>query len=121
MPMRTILNCCIAVAGFTLAQPIRCQETAGKQLAGVVAVAISEYKLGIDTSGRIVAAVEVEEARSFFKYAIEVAQRLTGDNAVRVRSLVDSLATAVNAGTNSRDVAAMHDRFVVALGADAVL
>lgn len=119
--MRTILNYCIALVGLGFAHVAAAQEGAGKRLAGYVAVAVSEYKLGVDESGKVIDSVEVEEARNFFVEARDVAARLTGSNAVSVRSIVDSLAVAVNARRSSLEVAALYDRFVIALGADASL
>lgn len=121
MRLRTILNCCIALLGMGFGRLMHAQESAGRRLAGVVAVAVSEYRLGVDTAGKVIAPEEVAEAKSFFDFAREVAQRLSGANAAKVQALVDSLASAVNAGRSSRDVVALHDRLVLALGSEAVI
>jgi high-affinity iron transporter len=119
--MRTILNYCILLAGLSFAHASSAQEGAGKRLAGYVAVAVSEYRLGVDVNGKVIAQAEVDEARGFFMEAREAATRLTGPNASTVRAIVDSLADAVNTGRSSRDVGVLHDHLIVALGADAVL
>lgn len=119
--MRTILNCCIALAGLSFALRAGAQEGPGKRLAGVVAVAVSEYRLGVDTAGKVIAEIELEEARGFLQEAREVAQRLTGPTAPAVQAIVDSLAQAVVNVVASREVTALHDRFIAALGADAQL
>ncbi|HKS06421.1 MAG TPA: cytochrome c/FTR1 family iron permease [Gemmatimonadaceae bacterium] len=121
MQLRTILNCCIALFGAGLAHSAAAQETPGQRLAGVVAVAVSEYKLGVDATGKIVSDIELEEAKSFLADARDVAARLTGDNAAAVQALVDSLATSVVKIRSPRDVAALYDRFVIALGPDGAL
>jgi high-affinity iron transporter len=121
MRLRTILNYSIALAGFSFSHIAEAQESVGKQLAGMVAVAVSEYRLGVDTAGKVIAPAEVEEARSFFEHAREVAGRLTGPNAIGVAAIVDSLADAVGRHVSSRDVAILHDHFVLALGDDAAL
>jgi high-affinity iron transporter len=121
MQLRTILNCCISLLGAGLANSVAAQDSPGQRLAGVVAVAVSEYKLGVDATGKVVSNIELEEAKSFLLDARDVAARLTGDNAAAVQALVDSLASSVAAVRGARDVQALYDRFVVALGPDGAL
>ena len=121
MHLRTILNCCIALIGAGLAVSAHAQETPGQRLAGYVAVAVSEYKLGVDATGKIVSAVELGEAKSFLSDARDVARRLAGENAKSVHALVDSLAAFVDSVRSARDVEALYDRFVIALGPDGAL
>jgi high-affinity iron transporter len=119
--MRTILICSLTVAGLLPGRVARSQETPGRRLAGVVAVAMSEYRLGVGADGKVLSRTELEEARAFFGDARDVAARLTGSNAKPVSALVDSLATAVKAARGTRSVDSLYARFVIALGSDAAL
>jgi high-affinity iron transporter len=118
MQMRTILNCCIAMIGLGFGRAALPQETPGKRLGAIVAVAVDEYKLGVDSLGRIISAAELAEARAFFNDAREVAGRVTGARAASVSALVDSLAHAIDDGVPSGAVDALYTRFLIALGPD---
>lgn len=121
MQLRTILNCCCALAGAVFARNAEAQQTDGQRLGGVVAVAVSEYKLGVDSTGKIVSAIELEEARAFLAHAREVATRLSSPKRTAVAALIDSLARAVDGTHAPRTVEQLYDRFVVALGPDGAL
>ncbi|MBI3790605.1 MAG: cytochrome c/FTR1 family iron permease [Gemmatimonadetes bacterium] len=97
------------------------QDHPGKRLAGIVAVALDEYAKGVDVRGRLISATELDEAVSFLGDAREVAGRLTGSNTALVRALVDTIAANARAKVPPAQLAAIHQRFVAALGPDAAL
>jgi high-affinity iron transporter len=119
--MRTILNWLFIAAGLASVASAHAQETPGKRLAGIVAVALAEYRLGVDDAGKVISQVELDEARSFMIDAKDAAGRVAGSHAPAVRALVDSLAAAIEATKLPADVGRVHDRLVIALGDDAAL
>ena len=121
MRLRTILNWSIALCGAPLAAPAFAQDSPGKRLAAVVAVSVEEYRLGVDSHGKVISRTELSEAREALVDAKDVARRLTGDNARSVTLLVDALTNAMARALATGVVDSLYGRFVVALGADAVL
>lgn len=97
------------------------QESAPRRLANVVGVAVEEYGKAIDARGRLVSTLEYGEAVDFLADARTVAARLGGARASAVRAALDSLVAAVAAKRSSADVAALHERFVAALGPEGAL
>lgn len=122
MSLRTILNYGASLACVALiAAPVGAQESPGKRLAGIVAVAVEEYRLGVNDAGAIISQAELDEARLFLQDARDLAARVTGDHATRVQTLVDSLADASTRRVSPADLDALHARLVDALGPDAAL
>lgn len=121
------LMCCfvVALAVITLfLVPLEvafAQERPARRLASIVSVAVAEYGLGIDERGRMISELEYGEAVTFLADAKGVAERLSGDKAEVVRSLLDSLARAVNEKRPPSQLAVLHEEFKQALGADAAL
>src|SRR4051812_34005599 len=108
MRPRTIFACFIAMSGQLMAIPALAQDSPGKRLAAVVAVAVEEYRLGVDSRGKVVALQELDEAREALVDARDVAKRLSGDSALRVAALVDSLASAMRRDSPPAKVDAMY-------------
>lgn len=122
MRMRAVLNLFGALLAFGAAPlPTAAQESPARRLAGIVGVAIDEYGKGVDGGGRITAKIEYEEAVTFLGDASGVAAKLTGPDADRARSLLDSLRAGVAARQPPDALGALHRRFVAALGPDASL
>ena len=97
------------------------QERPAQRVASIVSVAVAEYSLGVDERGRLISDLEYGEAVSFLGDARGVAERLSGDKAELVRSLLDSLSAAVAAKRPPSQLKALHEQFEQALGADAAL
>ena len=97
------------------------QERPAQRVASIVSVAVAEYALGVDERGRLISDLEYNEAVSFLGDAREVAERLSGEKAELVRSLLDSLSVAVASRRPPSALAVMHAEFMQALGADAAL
>jgi high-affinity iron transporter len=126
IPMRHPISArAAALAAFLavlLAAPARAQdELPARRLASIVGVAVEEYAKGIDSQGHLVSAQEYEETVGFLADAKSVAQRLPGDRAPAIRSLLDSLAAAVRLKRPPNDLVAIHARFTAALGAEGQL
>jgi high-affinity iron transporter len=97
------------------------QEPVGKRLSAIVGVAIEEYTKGVDSAGRLISAMEFEEATGFLKEARDVATRLTTPTAAAVRIAIDSMAAAANRRATPTDLRKFYDAFTQALGADGAL
>jgi high-affinity iron transporter len=97
------------------------QEPVGKRLSAIVGVAVEEYAKGVDASGRLVSAIELEEATGFLKEAREVATRLSTPKATAVRTALDSLAVAAARRVPPADLRRFYDTFTQALGAEGAL
>jgi len=120
MRLRTILIYSLPPL-LGLAAGAEAQDSPGKRLAGVVAVAVSEYHLGVGPKGGILSQTELDEAREFFTDARDVAKRVTGPNAPAVRAIVDSLADAVTKARPANAIDSIYLKLTRALGADAIL
>lgn len=97
------------------------QEPVGKRLSSIVGVAVEEYAKGVDESGRLKSAVELQEAAGFLEEARRVAGRLAVPNAVAVRTALDSLVAAAERRAAPSRLRAMYDSFTRALGAEGSL
>ena len=113
--MRTLLTFGLALAA---ASQLRAQEPPARRLSSIVGVAVEEYSKGIDGSGRLTSELEYQEAVEFLQVARGVADRLSGDRASAVRAMVDSLRGVVAAKRPPAELAALHRRFVAALGSE---
>jgi high-affinity iron transporter len=97
------------------------QERPVKRLAMIVNVAMSEYALAVDDRGRVVNEIEFEEAVTFLSDAREAAARLSGERAPLIRSMLDSMSSAVDGKMSPTEVRAIHQRVVQSMGPDAAL
>lgn len=97
------------------------QQTPAQRLSSIVGVAVAEYALGVDENGRIISDLEYGEAVDFLGDARGVAERLSGDRAAAARTILDSLTQAVAARRPPSVVAALHQRFMEALGSAGAL
>jgi high-affinity iron transporter len=118
MHLRTLLTLGLVLAAAALG---RAQEHPARRLSSIVGVAVEEYSKGIDASGKLTSQLEYQEAVDFLQDARGVAERLSGDRAPTVRLLVDSLRSVVAAKRPLAEVAALHQRFVTALGNEGAL
>lgn len=120
--MRIILNGLLAasVAG-TASFAGDGQEPPAKRLSAIVGVAVEEYGKAVDTQGRLLSAVELEEATGFLKDAQDVAKRLTTPDAALTRVLLDSLAQLAERRAVPAELSALHARFTASLGAAGAL
>jgi high-affinity iron transporter len=97
------------------------QEPPAKRLSSIVGVAVEEYSKGVDATGKIISAVELEEATSFLRTARDVARRLASPNADAVRLVLDSLSAAAVRRATPAKLAETYLKFVNALGAEGAL
>ena len=118
MHLRTLLTVGLVLAAAT---PARAQEHPARRLSSIVGVAVEEYSKGVDQSGRLTSELEYQEAVDFLQDARGVAERLSGDRAPAIRSLLDSLRFVVAAKRPPAEVMAIHQRFVAALGNEGAL
>jgi high-affinity iron transporter len=104
----------VLLVGFVSSVPA--QEHPARRLSSIVGVAVEEYSKGVDANGKLTSELEYQEAVEFLQDARGVAERLSGDRAATVRLLLDSLRATVAAKSRPAEVAALHQRFVTALG-----
>ena len=97
------------------------QQTPAQRLSSIVGVAVEEYALGVDANGRVISELEYGEAVDFLADARNVAERLSGDRAEGARLVLDSLIRAVANKRDPAEVAALHQRFMEALGSAGAL
>jgi high-affinity iron transporter len=97
------------------------QENPVRRVANIVSVAVEEYSKGVDATGRMVSAIEYQEAVDFLADAREQAARLPGERAVTARAILDSIIAAVAARQRPEGVRALEERFAAALGSEAAL
>ncbi|HEU4565167.1 MAG TPA: FTR1 family protein [Gemmatimonadaceae bacterium] len=119
--MRTILKLFAALALLAAGSGLHAQEHPARRLSSIVGVAVEEYAKGVDDRGRLTSELEYGEAVDFLNDARGVAERLSGDRAPGARLLLDSLVAAVAGKRPAPDVAALHQRFVAALGSEGAL
>ncbi len=121
--MRRALKELITLLGVisVAAASLGAQEHPAKRLSSIVGVAVEEYGKGIDASGKLISEQEYQEAVDFLANAREVAARLSGENADGVRAELDSLSAAVAGRRAPDEIAAIHQRFTTALGAEGAL
>ena len=91
MHLRTILIYLFSASLVGPATVALAQDSPGKRLAGITAVAMEEYRLGVSASGGVLSQMELDEARAFLIDARDVAARIDGANAGRIRVLVDGM------------------------------
>lgn len=111
----------VLVCAVLLGRTAGAQERPAQRVASIVSVAVSEYGLAVDETGKLVSDIEYEEAVSFLADAREVAARLSGNRAPLVQALLDTLSQAVATRQAPSVLLGIHGRFVQALGADAAL
>jgi high-affinity iron transporter len=116
--MRSALIALIAFAAMGSGEP---QEPVGKRLSAIVGVAVEEYAKGVDASGKLVSAMELEEATGFLKEAREVAMRLSTPAANAVRLALDSLAAAAGRRVPPAELRKFYGVFSQALGSEGAL
>ena len=103
------------------ARDIGAQEPVGKRLSAIVGVAVEEYAKGVDSSGRLVSSVELDEATGFLKEARDVAVRLKTPNAAAVRVVIDSLAVAASRRVSPAVLSGFYRTFSDLLGVEGAL
>ena len=109
------------LVGLPIAGPLLGQEDHPVQrVANIVSVAVEEYRKGVDERGRLISQDEYDEAAGFLADARAASVRLSGDRAP-ARALLDSIIVAVGAKRPPSALAALNQRFAIALGADAAL
>ena len=117
MKFRTLLAALVGgILALGTATKLAAQEGHAKRLSSIVGVAVEEYGKAIDANGRLISDIEYEEAVTFLKDAKDVAARLSGDRAVAVQSVLDSLTLAVVLKRPPTELTALHQRFSAALG-----
>lgn len=92
-----------------------------RRVANIVSVAVEEYFKGVDASGRLVSAIEYQEATEFLADARGQAARMAGARAGIARAVLDSLVNAVAKRQPPDTVRALEQRFAAALGSEAAL
>ncbi|HMA23706.1 MAG TPA: cytochrome c, partial [Gemmatimonadaceae bacterium] len=109
------------LVGLPIAGPLLGQEDHPVQrVANIVSVAVEEYRKGVDEQGRLISRDEYDEAAGFLADARAASVRLSGDRAP-ARAILDSIIAAVGARRPPSALAALNQRFAIALGADAAL
>ena len=97
------------------------QEHPARRVSNIVGVAVEEYGKAVDERGKLISAMEFQEASDFLVDAKLVAERLAGARAATAREILDSLAGAVVSKRPPSEVQALHRRFAVALGDEGAL
>ena len=121
MRFRPCSACLLLAAVASFAVRATAQETPAQRLGNIVAVAVEEYAKGVDAHGRLVAPDEYAETVDFLADARAAAGRLGAADASAVRALLDSIAAGVRDTVPPARLAALHRRFVAALGEAAAL
>jgi len=110
-----------ALTAFLGGYSLHAQEGVGKRLSAMVGVAVEEYGKGVDSAGKLISAVELEEASGFLKEARDVAVRLTTPNGGAVRIVIDSMSAAAQRRAALGTLRSFYRAFTDALGADGAL
>ena len=121
MRLRKVLSGALAATCGVMPAQLPAQEAPAKRLAAIVGVAVEEYGKGVDPSGKIISAVELDEANGFLREAKEAAKRLVIANADKARALLDSLIKAASRRATPAELAIISHRFVAELGIDGAL
>ncbi|MEO8620741.1 MAG: c-type cytochrome, partial [bacterium] len=121
MRITTLLNRFPLIAALCAAMPVAAQEHPARRVANIVSVAVEEYGKAVDAQGRLISAQEYQEANDFLADARKAAERLSGDNAVAARALLDSVAAAVLAKRPPAALDSLEQRFAALLGSEAKL
>jgi len=103
------------------ASALAAQENPVRRVANIVSVAVEEYARGIDAQGKLISAIEYQEATEFLADARSQATRLPGDRAVAALAVLDSIVAAVLKRAPPDQVKALEQRFAAALGSEAAL
>src|SRR5262245_44903615 len=103
-----------------LSAPAQAQEHPVRRVASIVSVAVEEYARGVDGKGRLISAIEYQEATEFLTDAVAQAARLPGDRR-STRALLDSIVAAVNAKQPPDSVKLIEQRFAASLGSEGAL
>ncbi len=120
---KTALHQLVVAAALTatFAGDSQGQERPAKRVADIVGVALAEYEKGVDSAGRLISALEYDEAVSFLGTAREAAQKLSGTGADSARLALDSISAGVSRKAPPRTLDRWRDMFLAALAADAAL
>ncbi len=122
MLLRSVLNGSFAIASLLRVPSFEdAQEPPAKRLSAIVGVAVEEYAKGIDASGKIISAVELDEATGFLRDAQDVAKRLIAGDVDRARLLLDSLTAAATRHAKPAELAALQQKLMLVLGAAGAL
>ena len=121
MGIKTILNRFALFSALCAAQTAAAQEHPARRVASIVSVAVEEYGKAVDAQGRLISAQEFQETNDFLADARKAAERLSGDNAVAARALLDSVADAVRAKRPPASLDSLEKRFAAILGSEAKL
>jgi high-affinity iron transporter len=116
-----LLRALLLGAFFLPSAAARAQENPVRRVANIVSVAVEEYGKGVDATGKLVSAIEYQEAVDFLADARLQAARLAGERAANARAILDSLVAAVGARHQPDSVRALEQRFATALGSEAAL
>lgn len=118
MPRRRQLNTVTLLIGLAVPVVTAPQEPVGKRLAAIVGVAVEEYAKGVDQSGHVKSATELDEATGFIDEARNVATRLATPRAAEVRRALDSLQASARRHESPTALRRRYDDFSRALGAE---
>ena len=120
--MRIALNGLLAAVVVGVgASGVEAQELPAQRLSAIVGVAVEEYGKAVDVRGRLISAVELDEATGFLQDARDVAKRLTTADADLTRVLLDSLAALAERRATPAELRDLHARFTISLGAAGAL
>ena len=115
------LTTATALTAILLGRSAPAQEAVGKRLSAMVGVAVEEYGKSVDSTGRLISAVELEEATGFLTEARNVATRLTTPNAAAIRTVIDSMRAAAQRRATLGTLRSLYRSFTDALGVDGAL
>jgi high-affinity iron transporter len=121
MRFTSLLTGFALLGALSAAMPAAAQEHPARRVASIVSVAVEEYAKAVDGQGRLISAQEYQETSDFLTDAKQAAARLSGDNAVAARALLDSVAAAVLAKRPPAVLDSLEKRFADILGNDAKL
>ena len=121
MRITSILNRVVVLLSAVGVPFAGAQEHPARRVANIVSVAVEEYSKAVDAQGRLISAQEYQEANDFLTDARRAAERLSGDNAVAARALLDSVAAAVAAKRPPASLDSLEVRFAAILGSEAKL
>lgn len=118
MSPRLLATLMLSLAAATA--PAIAQEHPVRRVANIVSVAVEEYGRGVDAKGKLISAIEYQEATDFLADAVGQAARFPGERAA-ARALLDSLVAAVQARRPPEVVKALEQRFAASLGSEGTL
>src|SRR5215210_7817323 len=106
----------VSILSFVAAATLPAQDNQAKRLSSIVGVAVEEYAKAVDERGKLVSKDEFDETYGFLTDAKPVAARLSGYDAPKTRTILDSMITAVSARRPPSDVRSLHASFMASLG-----